>query len=1403
MAVLDRNIGRRRALYSAYLSLPDWNRDLVEILAVAYHPLSRTGIERIVSDAAILYWQDVANQNRKLTYEDITGPLVHAGILVEEHGSIECNGLLSELVCREALRNGRFEQWTDLLCMAALRSSVSRQSQVYDVLSRDFEYGLRASIYLNNTNVLEQIGYWRDWYSISRLHDLYEQMFDNPFDLEWMQEVYPSIRYDALTMLIRSNRTRLLPIDCYLELLQTMVDSLTLSIRDLPEYMECKFLSGKIDDIKDVLLDFNEAVSHECVGRVRCVEGNFQSSLEAFSAAMPEEKKSKKWPSKKLKRIFDKKSVRLRKEYEMFFIIASFATGEKKHIRTALSYINRMQTSRQPWTKLCCEALKCAGLLKLGKIQESTSRRDSVDWTTVRSGNDPTLKLITYMALYWTGWEPIEEDVKALRLLARDANRGGYHWLSTEASVLSERFGGKRSERNAPTRHRHSDCILLVDAIQLRPAWEHSLAALERLGQSKRSGVRHRKPVKNRLVWWVSIAENATTIQPVAQTTLKSGRWSKGRKLPLSKLFGKNKPDFCTLQDLKVCAAIEVEKGPRSRKTYCIDSGKAFQALIGHPLVYRQKNTNVPVEVLPSEPQLQVTSESGTVSVRLVPAMPLQGNVIVSTPTSGQVLVTVFEPKHRELNNALGGRSLSVPETSMKRLTKAVAAVSSLLAVHSDIGVDESDATEVAADSTPRIHLTPNGQGLAAEPLVVPFESKGPSFAPGKGSQVVLAVIDQQRVKTTRDLKLEARRMNRVVASCRVLRDADRDGTIWTVPDPYDCLELVEQLQMMGDEVLVAWPKGETIRISGRATMDRLALKIRKKLDWFGIEGTVELDNGVLVSLRNLIDKAKDSKGRFLPVGDKEFIALGAAFRKRIDDIAGLSEMQGKKGLRFHATRSHAIEAITRDAGAVDADELWARQLRRFREAQQVAAPIPATLRAELRDYQVDGFQWATRLAAWGAGACLADDMGLGKTVQALAVSLRRAPNGPTLVVAPTSVCANWIDEARRFTPTLFPVQFGRGDREGQLKELGAFDLLVCSYGLLSQEIGILSSVAWETVILDEAQAIKNRNTLRSKAAMQLQGDFRMITTGTPIENHLGEVWNLFNFINPGLLGSAKSFATKFAVPIHQHRDIEVRRRLRALLRPFILRRTKAAVLDELPPRTEITQRVQMGSEERSVYEAVRLNAIASIQASDQQAGGKHLQILAELTRLRLACCHPRLVVEDSPIGSSKLAAFLQIAAELKDSGHQALVFSQFVSHLAIVRSSLDKIGITYRYLDGSTSAGARKREVDRFQAGAADLFLISLRAGGQGLNLTAADYVVHLDPWWNPAVEDQASDRAHRIGQTRPVTVYRLVMKNSIEEKIVDLHTTKRDLADSLLEGTDLSGKLSADELLGLIRES
>ena len=363
-------------------------------------------------------------------------------------------------------------------------------------------------------------------------------------------------------------------------------------------------------------------------------------------------------------------------------------------------------------------------------------------------------------------------------------------------------------------------------------------------------------------------------------------------------------------------------------------------------------------------------------------------------------------------------------------------------------------------------------------------------------------------------------------------------------------------------------------------------------------------------------------------------------------------------------------------------------------------------------------------------------------------------------------------------------------------------DVLVTSYGLLNLESALLSEKPWQMAVLDEAQAIKNAGTKRAQASMMLQAEFRLALTGTPVENYLEELWSLFHFINPGLLGSLESFRKRFALPIERG-DKSARQALKALVAPFILRRTKSAVLTELPARTEQTILVDLDDDERALYEALRRRAIERIENLPGDAGGQRkIHILAEITRLRRACCHPSLAApEASGMEGAKLSLFLELVDELLRNRHKALVFSQYVGFLDIVRKALDERGIAYKYLDGQTPAREREKRVNAFQAGEGDLFLISLKAGGTGLNLTAADYVIHLDPWWNPAVEDQASDRAHRIGQQRPVTIYRLAVAGTIEQGILGLHKDKRQMAAELLDGSEASAKLSDEELIGLLR--
>ena len=451
-------------------------------------------------------------------------------------------------------------------------------------------------------------------------------------------------------------------------------------------------------------------------------------------------------------------------------------------------------------------------------------------------------------------------------------------------------------------------------------------------------------------------------------------------------------------------------------------------------------------------------------------------------------------------------------------------------------------------------------------------------------------------------------------------------------------------------------------------------------------------------------------------------------------------------------------------------------------------APVPSDVVAELRSYQARGVDWLVFLREAGLGGLLADDMGLGKTLQALC-----AIRGRTLVVAPTSVLHNWADEIRKFRPGLtYSIYHGPGrtlDRSATVT--------LTTYAILRLDADRLVGEEWDTVVLDEAQAIKNPQSQVAAAAHRLKAGFRVTLTGTPVENRLEELWSQFHFINRGLLGGRDDFHERYADPIADG-EAGAAERLRERIRPFLLRRLKQEVAPELPPRTEIVLRCELGEAERAIYDAIRVATLDEV-VSRLQAGGSVLAALEALLRLRQAACHPSLVPGQQAEGSSKIALLLETLDNVVAEGHKALVFSQWTSLLDLTEPALKAAGIDYVRLDGSTRD--RGAVVRRFQDDAElPVMLISLKAGGTGLNLTAADHVFLLDPWWNPAVEDQAADRAHRIGQERPVMIYRLVAERTVEERILDLQTKKRALADAALQQTHQATQITRKDLLALL---
>jgi superfamily II DNA or RNA helicase len=568
-------------------------------------------------------------------------------------------------------------------------------------------------------------------------------------------------------------------------------------------------------------------------------------------------------------------------------------------------------------------------------------------------------------------------------------------------------------------------------------------------------------------------------------------------------------------------------------------------------------------------------------------------------------------------------------------------------------------------------------------------------------------------------------------------------------------------------------------------------------VDWFELHGEVEY-GGSSAKLPALLAALRRGEN-MVRLDDGTYGLLPEEWLTRFGPIAGLGTAEADH-LRFRRNQAGLLDALLATQPEVDCDATFARVRDELRNFGGISAgEQPEGFVGQLRDYQRDGVGWMDFLRRFSFGGCLADDMGVGKTAQVLALleGRRTLPDspGPSLVVVPKSLVFNWKQEAARFTPRLRVL-----DHTGLARDVNGFsnhDVVLTTYGTLRRDAAEFKDIEFDYIVLDEAQAIKNPGTESAKAARLLRGHNRLALSGTPVENHLGELWSIFEFLNPGMLGAASVF--KLAGGAARNPSEETRSLLAHALRPFILRRTKEQVARELPPKSEQTLFCELETAQRKLYNELRIhyrNALIQTVAAQGLAKSK-IQVLEALLRLRQAACHPALI-DPKRRGdpSAKLDVLIDRLQEVVAEGHKALVFSQFTSLLSLVKERLDDSEMVYEYLDGATRD--RQQRVERFQNDPdCSLFLISLKAGGLGLNLTAAEYVFLLDPWWNPAVEAQAVDRAHRIGQTHQVFAYRLIARDTVEEKILQLQSTKRDLAAAIIgEDNSLIRDLKREDL-------
>ncbi|MES2017027.1 MAG: DEAD/DEAH box helicase [Pseudomonadota bacterium] len=1354
---------------------------IVAMLALAGEPMGRIRLNEHLAAAGIgVDDEDLVRDLAKLNALDMVGQITTRGWASAPQ--------LSWPALKAALDSGAFAH---LALAYANLTPVRRNWEGFAVL-RSYRQGmalLRAALIGGGSpnDIGPLLAACMNCHEAGYLHPLVE-ICARPFEPEMFARIHPQMRDEVLTVLVENAQREPASAPVLRAYAEKHLAGAASSMALRTVMTEHFILCGRLDDALALAQHLDQSLMLFYTSVVALLRDELDGAIAGFELAL----KTMRRETGKRKMIFPGIGGHL-------YILALLRTTDTKHQKAFDTYVDIATRAVQNHDTAVYQQLSMLRQIRGGTVDAAVL--PSRNW-------ESAMQPFMFRALmhYWLAQPQLSDKRAVLEQMLALSEQAGFDLVSAQLAGLLGRLGGVSHEQRAIAlrqQHRLSD---FGDWFEREEPWQRQLNALINL----QPAVNVEAVKETRLVWGISYdpTYGVQELEPREQKRDAQGGWSRGRAIGLKRLSeDAGTLEFLTAQDLNAVATLKAFKYySSSGARYEFDLEKAVAALIGHPLLFWLDAPGTRVELLPGEPELSIRADPVNVTITMRPqVLEDTDDVCVTRETPTRLRVVKISDEHRRIG-AIIGAGLVVPLHAEKQVLKAISAISSIVTVQSDIGGSAADIAQVDADSRLHVHLLPYQQGLKMQVLVRPLPGAGAYYVPGSGHESVIADLNGARVEARRDLNLEREAERQLIAACPALEQAEQDHGEWLLGQPIACLELLSELQELdASKVLMAWPEGESFRVTKKADSNSLRMTIKRDKDWFAADGELQIDEERVMNLRALLDSLKNSRGRFVALGDNQFMALTFELHRRLMELAAFGTEHGD-GVRVHPLASFALEELAHDAGNVDADKAWRAHLKRMQQSASYTPQLPSTLQAELRDYQVEGFEWLARLAHWGVGACLADDMGLGKTLQALALLLLRAPQGPALVIAPTSVCMNWISETARFAPTLNVKLFGPGDRAAMLLDAGPFDLVIASYGLLQLEAPTFAKVRWTTIVLDEAQAIKNTATKRSQAVMALQGEFRMVATGTPLENHLGELWNLFRFINPGLLGTSDQFNLRFAGPIERAQDKRAeagaRVRLKRLIQPFILRRTKAQVLSELPPRTEIVLPVELTQEEMALYESLRRDALEKLAALEAPEGQKSIQILAEMMRLRRACCNPALVAPELNLVSSKLTVFSRLLEDLLDNRHKVLVFSQFVDHLTLIRKHLDARGISYQYLDGSTPMQERKKRVDAFQAGEGDVFLISLKAGGVGINLTAADYVIHMDPWWNPAVEDQASDRAHRMGQLRPVTIYRLVARHTIEEGIVDLHKHKRDLADSLLEGSDMSARMSPGDMLKMLQE-
>ena len=685
-------------------------------------------------------------------------------------------------------------------------------------------------------------------------------------------------------------------------------------------------------------------------------------------------------------------------------------------------------------------------------------------------------------------------------------------------------------------------CFRWMTLLPLQQPWEYAINELHHLltGPVKAPG-QPAAPTR-RLVWLIDPATQQ--IEIAEQSLRKNGAWSSGKPVSLKRLYHLDPHlDYLTPYDHAALGGLRQETyGWYDHEDFFWDKRQTVHGLIGHPLVFHRENRDIPLELVKGMIELQVEKTEQGYHFALS-KYSTESKVFLEQDTLNRYRVVDCSEETVAICKILSEKGMTVPFQAKEKVIDIICHARNSIHIQSDVADD--DLPVITGDATPHVHLFPLQEGIKINFWIRPLSEQGAYYRAAQGQRSLIVAIPPAegedkanrggRKKVVRDFARETLNRDALLQSCQTLTEGNEKTDEWIIPaleESLECLLELEEYQK-NHPLVIEWPKGQTFKVKKTLSAQNLSLSIHGSPYWFEYAGEVAIDQGQVLDIKKLLELLSQSQGRFVPLAPGEFVALTEKFKRQLEDLRMLSD----EDKIYHLSAS-GLRGLAEEAGAVKADPAWTAHLKKLAAMEKHQPVIPSTLQAELRDYQRDGFAYLSRLAHWEIGACLADDMGLGKTVQAIALLLTHAPAGPCLVVAPTSVCFVWLEELAKFSPTLAPhTLYNANDREALIDSLGQRDILICSYSLLHQAGESLIQKSWQMIILDEAQAIKNPETKRWKYATQLNSSRRIALTGTPIENHLGELWSIFRFLNPGLLGSLTFFQQRFSGPIEKYQD--------------------------------------------------------------------------------------------------------------------------------------------------------------------------------------------------------------------------------------------------------------------------